>query len=144
MRRASHSRGRSRASAALLITALAIGQLGAMLHATALHARCAEHGELIHTDANADGGVARGLAVWLDDLRRDGTSDEVHGLPAAGAHEHDHCLATCATRERATAPVDVSVAAERAQAREVAVCAHVERAATRPLYRLAPKSSPPA
>ncbi|HUS66548.1 MAG TPA: hypothetical protein VMZ28_18550 [Kofleriaceae bacterium] len=144
MRRAQHSRGRSRASAVLLVLTLALGQLGAMLHATALHARCAEHGELIHTDGTVEGGVARGLNVWFEELARQGASDELRGLPAAGDHDHDHCLATCATRDRALSPVDPAAAVLMAEAREVTVRAHVERAAARPIHRIAPKNSPPA
>jgi hypothetical protein len=144
MSRAPHRRGSSTA-AVLLIAVLALGQLGAFLHATTLHARCPEHGELVHgaAAAGADPGVGRGVAAWLAELSRTDDADGMRGLPDAGNHEHEHCLATCATRERATAPAGAGATAERMAAREVASIAHVERAVARALYRTAPKTSPP-
>lgn len=145
MRRARHSRGRSSAGAVLLIVTLAIGQLGAFLHASSAHERCAEHGELVHGDGDDQAeGAARGLAVWLAEQSRTGGGDEVRGLPEAAGHEHDHCLATCASRERVTAPDAPGALAARAAARDASAVAHVERAAARAIYRTAPKTSPPA
>jgi hypothetical protein len=76
-------------------------------------------------------------------------SDEGAVLPgtqdAAGAHQHEHCLLAARTRQtrsaqpqvRLWAPSPLVLGAARRQPRSVALPARI------PLYRLAPKMSPP-
>jgi hypothetical protein len=116
-----------------------LGQTGALLHGVLIeHAQCPEHGDTVHVGdsmpATAHGAASageRGPAVrGTDDAR-------------AEAHGHEHCLGVCERRSATVTPdactvVPIAFVTDvRRAPREIA------RAATRPLYLLAPKNSPP-
>jgi hypothetical protein len=131
--------------AALLALVFVAGQLGSYLHAaTEHHARCPEHGELVHVDAlplAATGPMATpptGPEAVPDD------ADALRsGAAAADGHEHDHCYLCPVSRERlGTMPSADAIAAVMP-----AVVAHslpaVVAPSGRPRYIIAPKTSPP-
>ncbi|HLU65259.1 MAG TPA: hypothetical protein VKZ63_03250 [Kofleriaceae bacterium] len=136
-----------RARAAALVCAFLLGHLGGFIHqATASHARCAEHGELVHGEAGeADGEarVARGVEAWIAALARDAVQDDLRGLPADSDHEHDHCWVRCAERARSGAAHGSGVAAPAATGCALALAGLAIQGAGA-LYRTAPKTSPPA
>jgi hypothetical protein len=137
--------------AALLALVFVAGQLASHLHAVSeRHARCPEHGELVHVDARplatATGPMAATAATG-----RDTATDTSHGdadalrrdASAADGHEHDHCYLCPVSRERlGTVPNAGAIAAAMP-----AVVAHsmpaVVAQSGRPRYVIAPKTSPP-
>jgi hypothetical protein len=126
--------------AALLALVFVAGQLGSHLHAaTEHHARCPEHGELVHVDAPlAAGTVAMAAAT------SPGDSDALRNAAAGvDGHEHDHCYLCPVSRERlGTTPNADAIAAVMP-----AVVAHSLPAMVahggQPRYIIAPKTSPP-
>jgi hypothetical protein len=124
-----------RGASALFALALFASPLLEVAHSARVHhATCPEDGELVDVVPQAP---------------EISHSDEGALLPgtqeAAGAHQHEHCLVAARTRQSRTAqprvllraPSPVVVAATRGQPRSVALPARI------PLYRLAPKISPP-
>ncbi len=127
--------------APLLVLVFWTGQIGLAAHAPELAHRVCEHGELVDgpeaTSSSGDATV-RGSAEAALTAAPD---------PGAGPREHEHCafgtllqqagsvasFALPALAEPPPQPLDVSTPAPRAPA-----------AATLSLYRLAPKTSPPA
>ncbi|MBW1757518.1 MAG: hypothetical protein JRJ80_15265 [Deltaproteobacteria bacterium] len=100
------------------------------------HARCAEHGELVHAD-DAHHHVARGHAH--------AESAAVHGAPDEGSDEtHDHCALSVDRRDAI-----VSICAPKVSTYALAV-PHAFAPSDAPLatrtarFRIAPKNSPPA
>ncbi|HYU16447.1 MAG TPA: hypothetical protein VEL05_10255, partial [Candidatus Acidoferrum sp.] len=76
----------------------------------------------------------------------DGSADaaRIRGLPRAGRHGHDHCFVFCASRE----PMSGSALVAAGQTAPgpggpLALACGPHEAAGRPLYRIAPKNSPP-
>jgi hypothetical protein len=140
----------TRLTAALTVLAFLLGNLGSLIHeATTTHTRCPEHGELVHGEtpaADDHGGLALDVAEPAGDgtARPSGDAARIRALPQAGSHEHEHCYVTCPTRGRidpaARAPSEHAPLAERAP---LALAADLGSAG-RPLYRTAPKTSPPA
>ena len=136
--------------AALLALVFVAGQLGSQLHAVSeRHARCPEHGELVHVDAlplaAATGPIAATAATG--GLASDNASGEADALrrdaSAAEGHEHDHCYLCPVSRERlGTVPSAGAITAAMP-----AVVAHslpaVLTQSGRPRYVIAPKTSPP-
>jgi hypothetical protein len=123
--------------AALVALVFVASQLGSYLHAaTEHHARCPEHGELIHVDA------AGGDVVEIGDAA-DATEGAALRSAATGDHEHDHCYLCPVSRER---PGTLSHAGAIA-AVTPAVIEHALPAAAahvgQPRYLIAPKTSPP-
>jgi hypothetical protein len=119
------------------------GQVSSLAHTLLVqHATCAEHGESIHvSDAARLDQTAAGAGIGFADPVVAGSDA---GAPAEG-HGHDHCLAVAHGRGHvglrtltapvtANPPVLVVVTAETANSRP----------ASCPVYRLAPKNSPPA
>jgi hypothetical protein len=112
----------------LLAVIFVAGQLGGAVHnLLVLHVTCLEHGEVIHSTAAPEaasplGGVA---------------------LRAERAHEHDVCLVALHRRDQAqqAAPQAV-VAPAQPEVREAAPPITAAEARD-PLFRLAPKTSPP-
>lgn len=113
------------AVAAFLAVALICAGLADRLHRQERHVRCPEHGELMHV---ADRGTdAPRSAVRADD--------------SEGGHEDCELGALCTQRAvllPAAAEIAAAVAADDVQPPRV-----IPRAASRPLFRLAPKLSPP-
>ncbi len=136
--------------AALLALMFVAGQLGSQWHAlTERHARCPEHGELVHIDAMtgplpatmtmtaaAVTGAEAGTAAGDADALRDGAA-------AADGHEHDHCYLCPVSRER----LGMVPNAGAISAAMPAVVAHslpaVIAQSGRQRYVIAPKTSPP-
>jgi hypothetical protein len=124
--------------AALVALVFVASQLGSYLHAaTEHHARCPEHGELIHVDAPAGATVAVEAA--------DASAAEGAALRSAGdeGHEHDHCYLCPVSRER----LGTISHADAIAAATPVVIAHALPAAAmhvgQPRYVIAPKTSPP-
>lgn len=134
--------------AALLALVFVAGQLGSYLHAaTEHHARCPEHGELVHVDAlplAATGPKATPATTATTPEARSGDADALRNGPAAGdGHEHEHCYLCPVSRERlGTMPSADAIAAVMP-----AMVAHslpaVVAPSGRPRYVIAPKTSPP-
>lgn len=123
---------------ALALVCLA-AQVGAGIHAVAVrHERCAEHGEVVHGDDHGHGAVAgaepRALrAPQLDDGAAAASHDE----------DHDHCAVPLLRRQAEPGfclPALIAPGAPPSVPAPVAAPV----VATRALYLLAPKASPPA
>ena len=125
-----------RASGLVLAFVLVVSQASAWFHAAAIaHVACLEHGESVHRASVPAGARA--------------TVPQDPGQPAlradlAVASGHDHCGNAALLRWR-----DVALTAPPALARPLAVSRSLTFAAVRdqthgiPVYRLAPKTSPP-
>ena len=147
----------------MLIGALLVGQVATFLHqATVTHTRCAEHGELMHGQDGAElaagelaaagvegaaggpaGLVTGGLAEGLQDPVPARDSARLRGLPGADDHEHDHCWMTCAERARAGAGDGQAIAAAPPTGGAARLASRAPASLPVPLYRTAPKTSPP-
>ncbi len=120
-----------RHGAALLVASFLVAQLIGLVHLTAEHSVCPEHGELIHGRTVA--------GEWS------GPQSTVDREPRAPSEDHDVCELSAASHER-SAPPDHSLAVDTAPDVEHAVApppALVPRASLA-LYLTAPKTSPPA
>ena len=116
---------------ALLLTAMwLVGQFSALAHVVFVtHATCPEHGEPIHPTGPSGDHAAPGTAIYETTAA------------AEGGHA-DHCAAAY---QAPRAPSDrVEVAAVHAVSLPLPVAAAAEPASPSELYRLAPKTSPPA
>ncbi len=132
-----------RVQAALTALAFVLSSLAGLIHgATTRHVQCAEHGEQIHSDAAAPGAIrSAGATGWI--ARTDLAA--MRGQPAAAIHGHEHCWMASATRESRIAPGPPSLTATtEARAAIVAVAPPVTIVRHDPVYRTAPKTSPPA
>jgi hypothetical protein len=123
-----------RAIAVALASVFSLATVSTWVHAAQVeHTICLEHGELIHADElQAHGRV---LASDFDGLRS-GESDH---------HEHDACALSAPAPDGADVelPAFTSGDADTAGPSRLAV-ASSRQAPTSALYRLAPKTSPPA
>ena len=127
----------------LLTLSVAMGLLGAqtssILHLTLVeHERCGEHGEIVearrpHRDHQVRAAVAPSSP----------RGPSVEGALAAG-HEHDLCLALVDRRAPAPLAGVSSVAVAIDLPPRSTPAAPAARPRGPPLFRLAPKSSPPA
>jgi len=124
----------SRLQAALTALAFVLASLFGILHeAATAHARCAEHGELIHRDATVASTEGPTNAATLGELRTE-------AIPG-----HEHCSLTSATRESRLVPRPPAIApAPVASSAVVAATPRAVPARGGALYRTAPKTSPPA
>jgi hypothetical protein len=124
----------NRAASFVLASLFAAVQLAALAHhATSRHVRCHEHGELIHVDR-----------ARFDPRVLVADSGGVTPSSARVDSGHGHCALAVFGREQATvAPASGEV---DAAARGVAVSApgRTRLGQPRAIYRLAPKTSPPA
>jgi hypothetical protein len=126
--------------AALVALVLVASQIGSHLHAaTERHARCPEHGELVHVDelprAAATSAVAASAAA--SDALRDTSA-------ASDEHAHEHCYLCPASRERLAPGQDAGVIAAVLPAAVSHPLPAVASAPGQPRYVIAPKTSPPA
>jgi hypothetical protein len=119
-----------------MLALVLVGAQGATLAHFAIvrHAYCSDHGELIHPDAaphtHAASHGSRAPGLYASD-------EEGRG------HEHDHCILRGHRREVAlSAPAATTLIAAERHASVPAAVAAIPRAS--PLFRLAPKQSPPA
>src|SRR5687767_13030524 len=83
----------------LCLAAQALG----VAHLTVVrHATCLEHGEVVHSDAPADGVDGAAQSPHLQGTADTAARLQTAALPADG-DSHDHCL-VCATRREVVAP----------------------------------------
>ena len=113
---------------------MATSLLGVLHEATTSHVRCAAHGELVDSDAPASAATVAPAAH--DTLDR--------AQPLSRAHGDEHCLLASALRASRIAPRVPAIAAAVAVVDDVVVVAPRPIAAPAGLYRIAPKTSPPA
>ena len=125
----------TRASAALAALVFAFASLLGVVHeATTAHVRCAAHGELVDSD-----GVVRATASGP------ASATLASALPSARGHGDEHCLLASALRESRIAPRSPAIAVAIVRLADLAMTPPGQgpaRAAT--VYRIAPKTSPPA
>lgn len=123
-----------------------VAQAFALVHLFAVrHVRCAEHGEMVHFEgASAPGPAALVAERAAVDERTQGDAATLRASRLEiEAHQDDHCMALSERRDLRTGAVKHAMASPQvlgevcAEHREVLLVA-------RPLYRLAPKISPPA
>lgn len=114
-----------------------VAQLGLLAHLIVeRHGRCAEHGEQVHLD-DRGGSLAELVAAALDES----TTLRAHPLQRAD-HDDDHC--PVALQPTTRPPTAVLIAHLVAPAPRIATPPpHTPDGTSRPLYRLAPKVSPP-
>jgi hypothetical protein len=122
-----------RVHAALAAAMFVVASLLGIVHeATTTHVRCAAHGELV--DSAAPVGAVAGPA--RDAIDR--------AAPLSRAHGDEHCLLASALRESRIAPRAPAIAAVAVAVDDVAVVVPSAVPAPAGLYRIAPKTSPPA
>lgn len=99
------------------------------------HSRCAEHGELVHGDVHQhDPG----------EIRRT-ESAALHGMPDAGSDQpHDHCSVYTDRRDALTSILGPDVGIQVSEAHEQLMLHSAAITPGTPLFRIAPKNSPPA
>ena len=140
---AKRSWGRS-ATAVALASLLVVANLLSFWHqATVAHARCAEHGEIVHAGHAGAGELARDERIAA--RGEAGHADELTSRSwALEGDEHDHCQVCPATREslRLSRPVTPS-APLAAVAVAVALAPVSIDASGVDVVRIAPKTSPP-
>jgi hypothetical protein len=128
----------ARASAAVVALVFVLtGVLGMAHEATTAHVRCAAHGELVDSDGLA--------AVVVGPARGTLAGTLASAPPLARGHGDEHCLLASAVRASRIAPRPPTLIAAIATVDERATpppARAVPRAAG--LYRIAPKTSPPA
>lgn len=129
------ARGR-RVSAALAAFAFVFASLLGMVHdATTSHVRCAEHGELVDSDRLTATSALAGPA-------RDTIASAQRSARGVG---DVHCLLASALRQSRIVPRLPAIAAATVQIAELAPAPPpAARATSTGLYRIAPKTSPPA
>jgi hypothetical protein len=126
-------------AAALAVLVLTGPMLGYVHVLSVQHARCPEHGELLHVESGVPGVAPAEALVPAGESRAGARSD-----PARESHDHDHCLVTSARKIQAatmTAGAALPLVAPRSP-----LPAQQDALAEPPiaLYVLAPKNSPPA
>lgn len=121
-----------------------LGQLADLAHLWVVsHATCAEHGELVHVEP-----LERALRMVpeaaLEELADNGHRHRhLREEHSSEGDEHDHCrLSTNRKRLQPDAPS--AIAARYAGEVELSAPSFLTHRAHDALYRLAPKSSPPA
>jgi hypothetical protein len=133
---------RTLASALALLTLLS-PLLGALHDGTVAHVTCAEHGELVEA-----GSAERQRAASSPHQHQASgvllSESDSRGGQRFGEH-HEHCIVAAQSRVRATA-ASTRAASVALVARAVASSEVPQAPALHPqaIYRLAPKSSPPA
>ena len=120
----------------LVPLALLAGQLSSLAHSMAVaHARCPEHGELVHRTAVAPAAAPAALAL--------GAPSAVVSDTAIAGHGHEHCISFWGRRELAGPPPRPSIELAPPPAlatRPIDATAFGGRSA---LLSFAPKTSPP-
>jgi hypothetical protein len=131
---------RVRVRAALTALAfLTASWLGVVHEATTVHVRCAAHGELVDSDAPV------GAVAAVGAVARSARDAMAPAVPLARGHGDDHCLLASALRESRAVPLAPALAAAAVTACDLVMIAPpaIPAVATS-LYRIAPKTSPPA
>jgi hypothetical protein len=131
--RTRRSRGVRVRAALTTIAFVAASLLGALHEAATVHIRCAAHGELI----DSAGPVRADVPSAQDEVAAAQSSARGHG--------DDHCLLASATRASRTVPRAPAIAAATITALDLGAVPLLSTAApAASLYRIAPKTSPPA
>ena len=142
LRKSRAGRAQALRRGALLLAALAVAtQLSGYVHlALVEHTRCAEHGELV--ESGGHGPVA--LVATSHEAGRTPDAHLAASETAPHGHGHEHCLLSPFRRERTpfTSSLSTAPVAEDA-ARDHAFTAFPPRTHAVPVFRLAPKNSPP-
>jgi hypothetical protein len=136
----------SRGQAAVTALVFVLSSLFGLLHeATTTHVRCAQHGELIDSNAaiahtaHSESPASAAATEALDSVARD------RDLPGATMHGHEHCSLISAMRESRVMPRPPGIVPAREAIGDlVAAVSRTMVAPGRVLYRTAPKTSPPA
>lgn len=112
----------------LLAVIFVAGQLGGAVHnLLVLHVTCLEHGEVIHSTAAPEAASPLGSVA----------------MRAERAHDHDVCLVALHRRDQAQQAVPQAIVAPaQREGREITAPITIAQARD-PLFRLAPKTSPP-
>ena len=143
-----------RAGAVLLAWIFLVGNVGSFIHAaTERHARCPEHGHLIHVDDGAtDSAAEAALAARTVIVSVDPAGPRFAGAapafvattsPDGAEHEHEHCHLCPASRKWTLhAAGSVAHVPHTAVVRWHALDTEA-RLASSTLYAIAPKTSPP-
>ena len=114
---------------------LVAGLLGVLHEATTTHVRCAAHGELVDSDAPV--AAVRSLPATHAQL--------TDAQPSAGEHGDEHCLIVSAVRASRVAPLSPAISAATVAIVDlVFVASGVVQLPSASVYRIAPKTSPPA
>ncbi|HEX7836231.1 MAG TPA: hypothetical protein VF469_02145 [Kofleriaceae bacterium] len=122
-----------RVRAALAAAVFIVANLLGVLHeATTSHVRCAAHGELVDSDGpvGAVAGPARDTIL--------------HTQPRTHGHGDEHCLLAQVWRSSRIAPRALALAAAVVAIDDARVVVPGAVPAPESLYRIAPKTSPPA
>ena len=108
------------------------------------HARCVEHGELLHVAGSGTGAPVDESAVGESPAHDRTPSADAQSLVLSESHEHDHCVVASARKAQAPAVSDALSISPPPLARPPLL--HLGAAPPPPLaaYVLAPKNSPPA
>ena len=123
-----------RAAASAIALALLVAQATGFLHlALAPHETCPEHGELVERAAPPSPSASPVAPA----------GPAMRGQPRVHRHAHDHCLAALGDADAVVTHASVEAPAIAEEPRPAALDAIVS-ARGPPLYRLAPKNSPPA
>jgi hypothetical protein len=133
---------RPRAAARLFASAtaflLVVGQLGSYAHLVSVrHEVCAEHGELVDVHGGA---VATASTEAAGPDARLASSSR-----AEPGHQHEHCALAPHRRESAVdSPYHHAIGQAPPAAASLSSIARLAPLASQSIYRLAPKTSPPA
>jgi hypothetical protein len=136
-----------RSSIATLLVAIGLvgAQVVGLLHLVLVeHERCAEHGEMIEVrgEVQIHAHAQRPASPALAGARAAAVTAAETGSPA---HDHEHCLVLLGRRTSGPpAPAAAIVASVGTSPIVVVSSSCVAAPRGPPLYRLAPKSSPPA
>lgn len=126
-----------RVLAVLLAALYAVGAFAGVVHVMAVeHARCAEHGELIHASSTPRADAPRGHFAEA----------RLHAGERAAPHdEHDHCLVLAPSSPALVsfAPVEEVAALDETALSASSALPADTHALSEPLFRLAPKQGPP-
>jgi hypothetical protein len=130
---------RTRGLAALVIMAFLGNSLAGYIHkAVERHARCPEHGEIIHV---------RGELAQTPAATAATATPGSHARPAApdeSSHEHEHCYLCPSTRERLSTASVASALFDTVPTLPWMAARTGAEPARSNLYIVAPKTSPPA
>lgn len=127
-----------------------VAQAFALVHLFAVrHVRCAEHGEMVHVDEAAEGALHETLIASRHGAMAaaEASPGDPAVLTASGleveAHQDDHCMALSERRDLRTGAVKQVVSSPQVLG-ELCPEHREPLLVVRPIYRLAPKISPPA
>jgi len=129
--------GRTIGGALTALVFLAAGLFGQIHESTTKHVTCSEHGEAIHVDNAAVVDLPEGAAESTGDATLTDSSTPTHD------HAHDHCVLgpsnvfACGAHPLSTVATAVTADAIPASIR-------LPASSGDELYRVAPKTSPPA